>query len=84
LTGRSIGRPGTCPDIPRSIERTWPRLPWFGGVRVLSLPGDVGGLGRLGFGPAAACVAVWRLVIIALAARAALPAEMMLRMERMS
>jgi hypothetical protein len=56
---------------------------------VLSLLGDIGGgLGWLGFWPAVACVAVWSLIVIALAMRSALPAEdtaeMMLRMERMS
>ena len=64
-------------------------LPWFGSMWVLSLLGGIGGgLGWLGFWRAVACVAVWSLVVIALAMRSALPAEdtaqMMLRMERMS
>jgi hypothetical protein len=64
-------------------------LPWFGGLWVLSLLGDIGGgLGVLGFWPAVVLVAVWSLVVMSLALRSALPAEetaeMMLRMERMS
>ena len=61
-------------------------LPWFGGMWVLSLLGDIGG--RLGWLGSLAPVAVWSLIVIALAMHSALPAEdtaeIILRMERMS
>jgi amino acid transporter len=62
-------------------------LPWFGGMWVLSALGDVGGgLGVLGFWPGVILVALWSLLVIALALRSALPAAetaaMMIRMEQ--
>ncbi len=59
---------------------------WFGGMWVLSALGDVGGgYGVLGFWTGVVIVAIWSLVVIALALRSALPAqetaEIMVRME---
>ncbi len=64
-------------------------LPWFGGMWVLSWLGNVGGgSGLVGFWPAAILVAIWSLIVIALAMRSAIPAEetaeIMTQMERMS
>jgi hypothetical protein len=61
-------------------------LPWFGGMWVLSGLSDVGGgAGVLGFWPAVILVAIWSVLVIALAQRAALTPEqtavMMARME---
>ncbi len=61
-------------------------LPWFGGMWVLSALSDIGGgFGLLGFWPGVAAVAVWSLVVMALALRSALPAaetaEIMVRMQ---
>jgi hypothetical protein len=61
-------------------------LPWFGGMWVLSALGEIGGgFGILGFWPCVVLVAVWSLVVIALARRSALSPEgtaaMMARME---
>jgi len=63
-------------------------FPWFAGMWVLSALGDVGGgWGVLGFWPAVVVVAVWSLVVLALALVSALPpgetAAMMQRMERL-
>jgi amino acid transporter len=62
-------------------------LPWFGGMWGLSALGDVGGgFAVLGFWPGVIVVAIWSLIVIALAMRSALPAEetaeMMVRMEK--
>jgi hypothetical protein len=59
-------------------------LPGFAGWRALSSLDEIGGIGVLGFWPAVVLVEVWSLVAMSLAPRLALPAEMMLRMERMS
>jgi amino acid transporter len=64
-------------------------LPWFGGMWVISALGDIGGgFGVLGFWAGVVVVALWSLVVMALAVRAALPAEetaaLMVRMEMMS
>ena len=64
-------------------------LPWFGGMWVLSALSDIGGgSGVVGFWGCVILVAIWSLVVIALARRAALsPAEttaMMAQMDRMS
>ena len=61
-------------------------LPWFGGMWVLSALSDIGGgFGVLSFWPGAIAVAIWSLIVIALAMRSALPAaataEIMVRME---
>ncbi|MGH6677200.1 MAG: hypothetical protein ACRECE_13365, partial [Xanthobacteraceae bacterium] len=61
-------------------------LPWFGGMWLISALGNIGGgFGVLGFWPGVAAVAVWSLIVIALALRSALPAaetaEIMVRME---
>lgn len=61
-------------------------LPWFGGMWALSALGDIGGgYGVLGFWPCAIAVAIWSLIVIALAMRSALPAAetaaIMMRME---
>jgi amino acid transporter len=61
-------------------------LPWFGGMWVFSGLSDIGGgFGVLGFWPGAIVVAIWSLVVIALALHSALPAagtaEIMVRME---
>ena len=63
-------------------------LPWFGGMWLLSGLSDVGGgFGVLGFWTGVALVAVWSLVVIALALRSALPAKetakIMVHMETM-
>lgn len=42
-------------------------LPWFGGMWVLSALGSLGGIGVLSFGAAAAAVAVWSLIVMAIA-----------------
>ncbi|MBB5372742.1 APC family permease [Acidocella aromatica] len=61
-------------------------LPWFGGDWVISALSTVGGgYGLIGFWTGVALTAVWSLIVISLALRAALPAEetaeMMIRME---
>ena len=63
-------------------------LPWFGGMWALSALSDIGGgFGVLGFWPGVALVAVWSLIVIALALRSALPAvetaKVMVRMDTM-
>jgi amino acid transporter len=63
-------------------------LPWFDGMWVLSALSDVGGgYGVLGFWPGVILVAVWSLLVIALALRSALPAvetaKIMVHMETM-
>ena len=60
-------------------------LPWFGGMWVLSALGTVGGgFGVLGFWAAVVLVAVWSLLVVALALRTALPeAETVAVMARM-
>ncbi|MBT9384334.1 APC family permease [Pseudooceanicola sp. CBS1P-1] len=51
-------------------------LPWFGGMWILSALSDVGGgLGLLPFWPGVVLTAVWSLIVVRLALRAALPAE---------
>ncbi len=51
-------------------------LAWFGGMWVLSALSNVGGgHGVLGFWPGVVLVAIWSLVVIWLAKRAALPAD---------
>ncbi len=60
--------------------------PWFGGMGILSALGDVGGgYGVLRFWPGVIAVAVWSLIVLALAIRSALPAgetaAIMVRME---
>lgn len=53
---------------------TW-LLPWFGGMWALCALSDIGGgFGVLGFWPGAIAVAIWSLIVIALAMRSALPA----------
>ncbi|MDW9229938.1 APC family permease (plasmid) [Burkholderia cepacia] len=64
-------------------------LPWFGGLWLLSWMGGIGGgLGVIGFGWDILLVAVWSLVVLALAMRSALSAgetsEMMGRMNETS
>ncbi|MBX4145109.1 APC family permease, partial [Ralstonia pickettii] len=64
-------------------------LPWFGGLWLLSWMGGIGGgLGVIGFGWDILLVAVWSLVVLALAMRSALGAgetsEMMGRMNETS
>ena len=50
-------------------------LAWFGGMWLLSALSNVGGgYGTLGFWPGVVIVAIWSLVVIGLAKRAALPA----------
>jgi amino acid transporter len=61
-------------------------LPWFGGMWVLSALSDIGGgFGLLSFWPGVIAVAIWSVLVIALAMRSALPAaetaEIMVRME---
>jgi amino acid transporter len=61
-------------------------LPWFGGMWILSWLSDVGGgSGLLGFWAGVVIVAIWSLIVMALALRCALPAPdtaaMMARME---
>jgi hypothetical protein len=61
-------------------------LPWFGGMWILSWLSDVGGgSGLLGFWAGVIIVAIWSLIVLALALRSALPAldtaAMMARME---
>jgi len=63
-------------------------LPWFGGMWALSALSDIGGgFAVLGFWPGVALVAVWSLIVIALALRSALPAvetaKIMVRMDTM-
>ncbi len=63
-------------------------LPWFGGMWALSALSDIGGgFAVLGFWPGVALVAVWSLIVIALALRSALPAvetaKVMVRMDTM-
>lgn len=51
-------------------------LPWFGGMWVISALSDTGGgLGWLGFWPAAGLTVAWSLVVVAMALRCALSAE---------
>jgi amino acid transporter len=62
--------------------------PWFGGMWILSaLSGIGGGWGVLGFWMGGLCVAIWSLVVIALALRAALDAaettQIMARMKEL-
>ncbi len=55
-------------------------LAWFGGMWILSALGDVGGgYGVLSFWPGVILVAIWSLLVIWLARRAALPAEQIAR-----
>lgn len=61
-------------------------LPWFGGMWLLSGLSDVGGgFAVLSFWPGVIVVAIWSLIVIALAMRSALPAaetaEIMVRIE---
>lgn len=61
-------------------------VPWFGGMWVLSALSDIGGgFGVLNFWVGVIAVALWSLLVIALALRSALPAaetaEIMIRME---
>jgi amino acid transporter len=61
-------------------------LPWFGGMWLLSWLSDVGGgSGLLGFWAGVVIVAIWSLIVMALALRCALPAPetaaMMARMD---
>ncbi len=56
-------------------------LPWFGGMWAISALSDIGGgLGWLGFWPAAGVTAAWSLVVVVLALRCALPASETLAM----
>ena len=63
-------------------------LPWFGGMWILSALSDVGGgYDLLAFWPGVIAVAIWSLIVIALALRSALPAvetaKIMVHMETM-
>jgi hypothetical protein len=62
---------------------------WFGGMWLISALGDIdGGYGLLGFWSSAAVIAVWSLVVLALALRSAIPAaetaELMVEMEKIA
>ncbi len=63
-------------------------LPWFGGMWILSALGGIGGgYGVIAFWPGVIAVAIWSVIVIALALRSALPAmetaEIMVHMETM-
>lgn len=51
-------------------------LPWFGGMWILSALGGIGGgMGVLGFDTEVICVAIWSLLVMALAVRTSLSAQ---------
>lgn len=45
----------------------WWLLPWFGGMWLISKLGNMGGLGVLSFGTSLVAIAVWSLIVLAIA-----------------